>query len=370
VTALLSNTLAGLRHRPGRTILAALGTALGIATIVALLAVAGGAKHSAGDLVHLGASDLGLFQKDAADPTTSILPTSLVGSLRRTPGIADATPLVLLVDDIPKAAGAVAFGAEPGGFLTKRLVFTSGHLYRARDEIVVGDGLARRLHVAPGATLRIRGRPLRVVGIYHIGVAYQDSGVFMPLATAQGISDRHGEATVIPIKLAVGTRPATVKREIGRRIPGILVISDPEEATRAGANGQLVSKAALVIAVLALVIGGIGVMNTMLMSVVERRAEFALLSAVGWSAPQVAGRVLIEGVATALIGAAIGLLLGVIGAQLLINVLGAEQFVSPQLTAWDFGRALLVGVLIGVLGGLYPAWRAAQVSPAKVLAQH
>ena len=74
----LRPVFANLRRRPGRTLLTALGTALGIATIVALLAVADGAKRSAGGLVHLGDSDLGLFQKNAADPTTSVLPLSLV----------------------------------------------------------------------------------------------------------------------------------------------------------------------------------------------------------------------------------------------------------------------------------------------------
>jgi ABC-type antimicrobial peptide transport system permease subunit len=125
-------TLSSLRHRPGRTLLTALGTALGIATIVALLAVAGGAKQSAGEFFHLGASDLGLFQKDAADPTTSVLPTSLIPALRRTRGIAAATALVLLVEDVKKAPGAIVFGADPNSFLTQRLVFTSGHMYRAR----------------------------------------------------------------------------------------------------------------------------------------------------------------------------------------------------------------------------------------------
>ncbi len=363
-------TLSSLRHRPGRTLLTALGTALGIATIVALLAVAGGAKQSAGEFFHLGASDLGLFQKDAADPTTSVLPTSLIPALRRTRGIAAATALVLLVEDVKKAPGAIVFGADPNSFLTQRLVFTSGHMYRTSQEIVVGDQLAKQLHIAPGETLAVAHRKLRVVGIYHIGVAYQDAGAFMPLATAQAISGHIGETTTIPVKLDSGTAQASAKRIITRRFPGILVISDAEEATRAGVSGQLISNAALVIAVLALLIGGIGVMNTMLMSVIERRSEFALLSAVGWSGPQIAGRVFTEGIVTTVIGAAIGLLLGVLGAGLLVHALGAQAFVSPQVTAWDLGRALLVGVLIGVLGGLYPAWRAAHVSPAHVLAQH
>lgn len=365
----LLQTISTLRHRPGRTLLTALGSALGIATIVALLAVAGGARHSAGDLLHLGASDLGLFQTNAADPTTSVLSTNLIPKLRRTPGIADATGLQLLVEDVAKDPGAVVFGADPNGFLARRLVFTSGHVYTSPNQIVIGDGLAKQLHAGVGDEVTVRRRKLGVVGIYHIGVAFQDSGAFIPLATAQAISGHQGEVTTIPVKLAVGTRPATARQTIARSFPGISVISDPEEATRAGANGELISKAALVIAVLALVIGGIGVLNTMMMAVIERRSEFALLSAVGWSGPQIAARVLIEGVVTTIIGAGLGLLLGTIGAQLLVNALGANEFVAPQVTAWDLGRALLVGVLIGVLGGLYPAWRAARLSPAEVLAQ-
>lgn len=365
----LRQTLTSMRQRPGRAFLTALGTALGIATILALLAVSDGAKRTAGDFVHLGRSDLGLFQQDAADPTTSVLPASLVGRLRREPGIADATALALLVEDIAQDPGAVVFGANSNSFLTNRLVFSAGRMFRAPGEIVVGDALAPQLHLHPGDTLKVAHRPLRVVGIYHIGVAYQDSGAFIPLATAQAISGHAGEATTIPVKLDPGTNASAAKRMIAARFPGISVISDAEEAIRAGANGQLISKATFVIAVLALVIGGIGVMNTMLMSVTERRTEFALLSAVGWSGPQVAGLVLTEGLVVSLIGAAIGLVIGSIGADLLVKALGAQAFVAPVVTGWDLGRALLVGILIGVLGGLYPAWRAAHLSPAHVLAQ-
>jgi putative ABC transport system permease protein len=366
----LIQTLSSIRHRPGRTFLTAIGTALGIATIVALLAVGAGAQRSAADFFHLGASDLGLFQKDASDPTTSVLPTSMIKQLERVPGIAAATPFVLLVEAVPHNPGVVVFGATPRNFQVNRMVFSAGHMYTDNKDAVIGNGTAKEMHVGVGDTLTVKHHKLRIVGIYHIGVAYEDTGAFIPLRVAQSISGRQGEATTIPVALKVGTRPAEAKQAIKRRFPGVTVLTDSDESIRLGANGDLVSKAALVIAVLALVIGGIGVMNTELMAVIERRSEFALLSAVGWSGRQIAWRVLVEGVLTTVIGAAMGLLLGVIGAHYLVKILGASEFVSPHITAWALGRALLIGVLIGVLGGMYPAWRAAHVSPARVLAQH
>ena len=362
-------TLAALRRRPMRTFLTALGTALGIATIVALLAVAGGAQQSAGKFLSLGSSDLGLFQKDAADPTTSVLPISLVSHLQSTPGVASATPLILLVDDVKKSPSTIVFGAEPHSFVTNRYVFTTGHMFGGAGQAVIGSGLASQMHLHAGGVLTVAHRPFKIVGIYHMGVAEQDDGAVIPLAAAQSISGKAGEATSVAVSLGAATTRAQGVHTITRRFPGLLVIGDGLPASRAGVNSVMLSNLALVLAVIALVIGGIGVMNTMLMAVVERRAEFALLSAVGWSGFQIGTRVVIEGVVTTIIGAAIGLLLGVVGAHLLVGVLGAQEYVAPDVTAWDLGRALLVGVLLGVLGGLYPAWRAARVSPAQVLAQ-
>lgn len=365
----IPQSLATIWRRPMRTVLTALGTALGIATIVALLAIAGGAQQSAGKFFKLGPAGLGLFQSAAADPTTSVLPTSLIPKLEATPGIQTATPLILLIEDIKSHPSAVAFGAEPNGFLLRQVVFLEGHMFRTPNQIIIGDDFAGEAHIGIGDTVTVSGRRLQVTGIYHNGISYQDSGAFLPLQTAQKLTGKQDEATTIAVELDAGTKPAQAKRTLAHRFHGLEVISDSDQALRAGVNAQLLSKMTLVIAVLALVIGGIGVMNTMLMSVIERRSEFALLSAVGWSGPQIATRVITEGVITTIFGAAIGLLLGTIGAQLLVHVLGAQEFVDPNITAWDLGRGLLVGVLLGVLGGLYPAWRAARVSPAAVLAQ-
>ncbi|HET9123531.1 MAG TPA: ABC transporter permease [Solirubrobacteraceae bacterium] len=366
---MFGQTLSSLRRRPGRALLMALGTALGIGMIVSLLAVSAGATRTAGELVHLGPGELGLFQKDASDPTTSVLPESLLGTLRKIRWIAAAQGLQLMIGAAPASPGAIVFGALADGFETSRMVFRSGHPYTGGNEIVLGDDLARQLHARIGETLRVARRRMRVVGVYHLGISVQDQGAFIPLSTAQAMTGHAGEVTTIAVKLAPYMRLATARRDLLARFPGLTVITDPGEALRSGANGQLIEKMTLVIVVLALLLGGVGVMNTMLIAVSERRSEFALLSAVGWSGAQVAGLVLTEGVIINLGGAVLGLMLGTLGAPALVDLLGAGAFVTPQLTGWILGRALLIGVLVGVLGGLYPAWRAARLSPARVLAE-
>lgn len=359
---------ANLLRRPGRTLLTALGTAVGVATIVALLSVTDGLRSTAGQLVHLGRADLGLFQRDAADPTTSVLPEELASRVEKRPGIARAQPVQLLVEKMPEASAAIVFGAQPDSFLARRLVTLRGRPVRAVGEVAIGDRLAASSGRKPGDEVTIGARRMLVVGIYHSGVLFEDTGAVIPLRVAQDIAGKPGEATTIIVQLKPGARPDQVRADLARAFPGMTAISEPSEAVRGGANGELIRKAATVIVVLALLIGGIAVMNTMLLATLERRGEFAVMSAVGWSPLQVGGMVLGEGAATGLLGAAIGLTLGVFGSGLLIDALGATDFVDPKITAWAIGRGLLVGGAIGVVGGLYPAWRVTRLRPAAVLA--
>jgi putative ABC transport system permease protein len=357
-----------LMRRIGRTLLTALGVGLGVATIVALLSVSDGLTQTAAGFIHLGDSDLGVFQAGVSDPTTSVLPISLVARLDRNPDVQSATPLVLLVGKVPASPSAFVFGADLHGFFVRRLVFDAGGA-PAAGTIAVGSGLAASLHLKPGAKLTVEGHRLTVSGVYHSGITYEDEGAVLPLATAQAISGLAGEATTIPVELAPGAGTAAATRSIERDFQGTQVIADPGEAARAGANGALIHNATLVIIIIALVLGAISVTNTMAMSVLERQGELALLSTVGWGAPRIAALVIGEGVGVSLLGAAIGLVFGVLGSLLLIDLIGAGAYVSPQITAWGLGRGLIVGVSIGVLGGIYPAWRVTRMAPLKGLSR-
>lgn len=365
---MMSIILTNLRRRPARTLLTAAGIAVGVATIVALLSFTQGLRETAAGFVHLGGSDLGVFQAEVSDPTASVLPQSMVGRLEQSPTVAQATPLLLIVEGIPQEPSAIVFGADAKGFFARQLVFVDGRRPTVENgEVLVGDRLATQRHLAPGDGLAVKGKRYRIAGVYHSGILFEDTGAVLSLNEARVLTHRPNEETSVAVRLTAGTRSNVAARAIERAFPGTEAIAEPGEALRAGANGTLISKAILVIVVIALIVGVIGVMNTMAMAISERQSELGLLSTVGWSPGRVAALILGEGIAVSVIGAAVGLLFGVIGADLLVKALGVSSYVSPSVTAWGLGRGLLVGVAIGVLGGLYPAWRVTRMTPLKAL---
>jgi putative ABC transport system permease protein len=355
-----------VRHK-ARTVATAIGIALGVGMIVALLSVGAGLKRTVGQLVHLGHADMGIFQAGVADPTASVLPTSMVGRLERRPDVAGAAPLLLLVTAVKAYPAAIVFGAEPDGFFAQRLVLTEGRRELGPRQLMLGDQLANKLDLHPGSPLAVDGHRFTVAGIYHTGIFFEDTGATIDLGVAQGLEHRKNEATTIAVQLKPDQPLDVAEQSIRAAFPGITIIGTPDEASRVGANGELVAKAVTIIAALALILGGLGVTNTMAMAVLERERELALLNAVGWGRPRIALLVLAEGVATSILGAAVGLLIGVLGADGLNHALGVSSVVSPHVTLWTIGQALLIGVAIGVLGGLYPAWRGTTVAPTRVL---
>jgi len=360
--------ISNLFRRRARTVLTALGVGVGVAMMVALLSISQGIKESAAGLIHLGGSDLGLFQSGVSDPTASVLPESLGARLARNQLITAATPVLLLVEAVKRQPSAVVFGVRPGSFFMHDMVYLEGGPPRGRA-VAVGEVLAKELHLAIGSQLTVNGQRLPVVGVYRTGIVYEDSGATLELAYAQRLAGRADEATLFAVQLGPGVKAETAGRRLERELPGIMAITTPEQAARAGANGALIGNATDVIIVVALIVGGISVTNTMVMATIERQGELALLSTVGWTPRQVGTLIVGEGVAISLLGAAVGLVLGVLGSKGLVLSLGVGRLVSPSVTAWGLGKGLLVGVAIGIVGGIYPAWRAVRMPPLKGLAR-
>jgi putative ABC transport system permease protein len=365
---MLSLIAANVRRRVARTVLTAAGIAVGVAAVVALLALSTGLDNAAAGFVHLGRADFGLFQRDAGDPLSSVLPLSLLPRIKAQPEVAAVTPIQLLAGVVPGSPGAIVLGLEPQGFAQRQLVTLSGHT-EGPGQVMVGDLLAHQLHLRPGSQLTLSRHRFSVAGTYHSGLSYEDDGAVLTLRDAQSLAGRAAnEVTTFAVKLTPQTPLSKGIRELNKAFPGVLVISNPSEAVRAGSSTALISKAVLMVVVLALIIGALAVANTMLAALLERRRELALLATIGWSAPQLSALVLGEALALSLIGTAAGVLLGLAASELLPGALGLSGFVAPTLTAWGVGRAVLIGIAIGTIGALYPIWRVSRMRSVVALA--
>ena len=111
-----------LLRRWGRTTLTCVGVAVGVTTVVALLAVTGGLSRSAGDLAKLGRADFGVFQAGLADLTASSLPDSIAPRIEAIPGVAAVSPVQIVSGAVSGDSSILLFGAQPRSFLTGRLV--------------------------------------------------------------------------------------------------------------------------------------------------------------------------------------------------------------------------------------------------------
>ena len=132
-------------------------------------------------------------------------------------------------------------------------------------------------------------------------------------------------------------------------------------------NSRVISKAAIIIAVLAVLLGAVVVINTMAMAVIERRQEFGVLAAIGWTRLHIVRLIVGETMATSLVGATVGLALGALGADLVVNALSAAAFVTPDVSLWVLARGLLVGFALGVVGALFCVWQVVRVPPLKAM---
>jgi putative ABC transport system permease protein len=351
-----------LLRRPVRTLLTSAGVALGVGLIVALLAISAGVERTAADLIHLGRADFGLFQSGVSDATRSLLPTRLERQVARDPGVASTARIFLHVTTVQGRQSSLVFGLAPDEFPARRLTLLAGD----RSGALVGDAGAKAFHVAPGSELTVDGRRFRVSGIFHSGDRFEDQGVVLPLPVVQRLAKRAGEVTTLAVTAKLGHRPAEVARRLERRY-GITAIVEPGEAVKVDTSSRLVIDVGWVISVLALIVGGVGVANTMAMSVFERVREIGILRAVGWPGRRIAALIVSEALGIALVALALGLALGLLAADLFTSRTGLSSLVSPRFTAGVFAWGLAFALGVGLVGAVYPAWRALRLSPIEAL---
>ena len=375
---------AGLRSRPLRVVLSALGIAIGIA---AMLAVVGISTSSRADLQRtlerLGTNLLTVAPGETTGGQDAKLPAeapAMIGRIAPVQSVSATAELAVSVyrnDHIPKGeTGSVSVLAADEGLLRAvgGTVGTGAWLNPATATypgVVLGATAARRLDV-PEIVVRVwlGGQGYSVVGILDpvTLIPELDSAALVGWASASTYLGFDGHPTTIYVR-AVESRVTAVRGVLGRtanpEAPNEVSVSRPsdalaaKQATDTALRGMLLGLGAV-----ALLVGGVGVANTMVISVLERRGEIGLRRSLGATRGQIRGQFLAEALLLSVLGGAGGVVLGSVVTAGYAALRGWPTVVPPAATAVGLGVTLLVGAV----AGLYPAVRAARLSPTEALA--
>ena len=305
---------------------------------------------------------------------SSSLDESATAKVKALPIVAQATPMIYNVMDLTSDVNALVYGWKADSYELESLQLLSGRRFReGHPEVMLGEVLADNMHKKPGDTLDIQGTPFTVVAIYHGGSALETGALIMPLDQLQQLSSLQGKVSTIHVRLRpapAGEAPDEyIKRaqaQIEAALPGLRAVPAAE---RAGDNQfvRLAHASAWGTSSVALLIGILGIANTMAMSVFERTREIGILRALGWRRGQILTLIELEAAVLGLGGGLLGITAGWGALHLLSAVPQTAGIVSSAFPLPLVAEALGISVLAGLIAGVLPAWRGAKLSPVEAL---
>jgi ABC-type antimicrobial peptide transport system permease subunit len=358
----------GLWRRRGRTGLTLLGVGVGIAAIVTLGAVTKGRMEAVNALWQSARTDLVAIEKDVADVGLSAIDQRVGSRIANRPDVEAAAGAIITFAATEKMPFLTLFGYHPREYAIHHFHIIDGRLLKGSHEAIVGRQAAEVMGVEVGETLRLLKSNFRVVGIYETGLAFEETGVVIGLREAQALSGRSRQVMWYGIKLEDPEKAETIRDELEAVFPDI-TFSLTAEFAENQTQFQQMEQGVGAISFLASLLGGLGMLNTMLMSVLERTREIGVLRALGWRQRSVLTLILQEAIVLGILGGICGVFLGLGLSWLLAQIPSIAGFGTgdPIFTPQLIVQAFVVALVTGVVGGLYPAWRATRMQPVEAL---
>ncbi len=402
-------SISGNKLRSGLTVL---GIVIGVAAVIAMLAVGNGAEASiTGSISSIGTNLLFVFrgspesQQEAPDRSSAQNDRPL--TLADAAAIADpfAAPSVAVVAPAIQGNGMITFAGEnasttitgvtPEYFAVRNLELSEGefinqeHLLGRMSVVVLGpeaaDAIMGRHDGIVGETIRIEGQPFRIIGVLVAkgGGAFgsEDNSAYLPFTTAQARLLKRGardEVDVIFVQATSGESVPQASEEIANilrqrhRTPigsdDFTVFTQQDFLQTFGAITGVLTIFLGGIAGISLLVGGIGIMNIMLVSVTERTREIGLRKALGARRRDILIQFLTESSLLSLIGGIIGIILGWLISYAVGQIAAANgtDFI-PLVTTDAVALATIFSAAVGLFFGIYPANRAASLEPVEAL---
>lgn len=384
-----------LLTRPLRTALALIGLSIPILGVMGLFSVSRGLRNLVDDTLSQ-VEGLMVLRENSPSPVFSDLDADLEGKLRKIHGVRVVAPEVWKVAlNVGGMGGLFSKGLSMKSILDQPVIqgqdIAAHHRLRSavypramregkgegrflvpedkgKPNIVISRKLAKDYPDAQGKprkvgdTLQIGGRPFTIVGLYDTGSMLLDVVIVMDIDTARDLM-HVSKSTVSSFYIETDDprRNDDIAQAIEASTSGVDARSMSEFTANFGSMMGQIDKFLMMTVSLALIVGIVGIINTMLMSTTERFIEFGVLRTNGWSKGNILALVTLESAYLGLLSGMVGCVLSLLGTGL------ANQFISGgvrlNIPPWLFVLGITLSVVTGTLGGLYPAWRAARLVP-------
>lgn len=359
--------LQSLWQRALRTSLTLVVIGLTVGSIMALEAVIRGTAQSMTEMARGADAEIMVRQADISDTSLSAIDQRLTSKIQALPEVSNVSGLIFTATMLPDAGGFLIIqGYSPYEQAIQRFNIVEGEPLSGNHQVIIGRSIAEAMNKEPGDILDIGGNRYRIKGIYESGIGWEDAGCVMTLRDGQSFIGRPGKVTMLAVKVNDPSQAKSIVEEINALDPELYAALSGEFVDQMP-DMQSMDAMMAGISFLTIVVGGLGVMNTMLMAVVERTREIGVLRALGWRRRAVLKMIMQEAFLLGIFGgmAGIGFAFLLIGAIKLTPMVGDVFNVVWELSV--FSRAIAVALILALVGGVYPAFRATRMLPVEAL---
>jgi len=375
--------LKNLTRRPVRTALTIIGLTVALGSTIALLGISESVSRAVNTSFERRGIDIIVTAAGKTDQLSSDFSETLVEEASKIPGVQDAEAAIVELIELTRDSGssvpvliqgwpAKSFGYEDLALLSGRRLSAGDH-----GKAMLGTTLTENLDKKVGDTIIIQGERFEVVGIYKSFVVFENGSATLLLDDVQRMMGRVGRVTGFTVRVAKSSPDSTAEVEAVRE--KIAALHDPKDPTvrlaaqttrtyvDTVAHLRMVRGMTWMVSMIALMIGVFSMLNTMVMSVFERTQEIGILRAVGWSRGRIISMILGEAVLLGLAAAALGTVGAIAVTYLLTLSPKANGFIEGGVAPVVIAQGVGLAVLIALVGGAYPAFRAANLLPTEAL---
>lgn len=364
----LSLAATNLRRHRWRALIGTAGIAFGVAAMLTILAIVTGAIGMFQRILSSDSHYL-VFERNVSDLFFSSVTREQIAAIRARPEVESAHPVLFGIVSAPDHPVITCFGIEASDPRLAKAEWRAGRAaeFGQRDgEIYLGSRAAEFLGARAGETLAIGRGSFRVAGIFKTENGFEDGGVFLPLSAAQEFFHRGDAASVVTVKLRDESTGAAFKRALEAAEPGVIALEN-REFNSSYNSFKILNFTAWAVGICAFCLGGLGVANTMLLSVFTRIREIAVLRVCGFSRRQVAWLIFGEAAAIAAAGVVIGLTLGYTLLFALEQVPQFQGYVQAVIQPIVLLGIVATAFVTAAAGAVYPARFASRIEPAEAL---